>query len=316
MDSERDVTPLVQEYGAALPESVLERGATSANGYTLLFSLLAALLVGGGLIALGATGAFSPSAVSGVLLAVAGGLVILTAVIMLAGLFVVNPNEAKVLVLFGRYAGSERRSGFWWANPFLTKRSVSLRVRNFNSERAKVNDADGNPVEIAAVVVWRVRDSAKAVFDVDDFEQFVAIQSETALRSLATRYPYDSAGTERASLRENPDELAAALKSELEARLEVAGVDVLEARLTHLAYSPEIAQAMLRRQQAQAVVAARRLIVEAAIGMVEDALDGLSSRGVVELDAEKRAAMANNLMVALTSEQASTPIINTGTLYG
>src|SRR5690606_29982368 len=183
-------------------------------------------------------------------------------------------------------------------------------------ERIKVNDADGNPVEIAAVVVWRVRESAKAVFDVDDYEEFVGIQAETALRNLATRYPYDSAGEERASLRENPDELAAALKVELEERLEVAGVDVLEARLTHLAYAPEIAQAMLRRQQAQAVVSARRLIGEAAGGMVEDALTGLGERGVVDLDREKRAAMANNLMVALTSEQASTPIINAGTLYG
>jgi regulator of protease activity HflC (stomatin/prohibitin superfamily) len=240
----------------------------------------------------------------------------IAAPIVLTGLFAVQPNEARVLILFGNYIGSQRRSGFWWANPFANKKRVSLRVRNFNSERVKVNDADGNPVEIAAVVVWRVSESAKAIFDVDDFEEFVGIQAETALRSLATRYPYDSAGGERASLRENPDELAAALKVELEERLEVAGVDVLEARLTHLAYAPEIAQAMLRRQQAQAVVSARRLIVEAAVGMVEDALTGLAEKGVVDLDQEKRAAMANNLMVALTSEHAATPVINAGTLYG
>jgi regulator of protease activity HflC (stomatin/prohibitin superfamily) len=237
------------------------------------------------------------------------------AAIVAPGFFTVQPNEARVVVFFGTYTGSVREAGFWWTNPLTTKRRVSLRVRNFNSDRLKVNDADGNPVEIAAVVVWRVVESAKAVFDVDDYEQFVDIQAETAIRNLATRYPYDASGQDRQSLRENPDELAAALKTELDARLEVAGVDVLEARLTHLAYAPEIAQAMLRRQQAQAVVAARKLIVEAAVGMVEEALDGLATRGVVELDQDKRAAMANNLMVALTSEQASTPVINTGTLY-
>ena len=240
-----------------------------------------------------------------------GGVALLVA----PGFFAVQPNEARVLVFFGNYFGSVRLPGFWWTNPFTSKRRVSLRVRNFNSDKLKVNDADGNPVEIAAVVVWRVVESAKAVFDVDDYEEFVDIQAETAIRSLATRYPYDASGQDRQSLRENPEELAHALKDELDARLEVAGVDVIEARLTHLAYAPEIAQAMLRRQQAQAVVAARRLIVEAAVGMVEDALNGLAQRGVVELDQDKRAAMANNLLVALTSEQASTPIINTGTLY-
>ncbi|HKI57495.1 MAG TPA: SPFH domain-containing protein [Trueperaceae bacterium] len=242
--------------------------------------------------------------------------VMIVVVVLLApGFFTVQPNQARVLIFFGSYAGSARRPGFWWTNPFTSKRRVSLRVRNFNSDKLKVNDADGSPVEIAAVVVWRVVESAKAVFDVDDYEEFVDIQAETAIRSLATRYPYDASGQERQSLRENPEELAGALKEELDARLEVAGVDVLEARLTHLAYAPEIAQAMLRRQQAQAIVAARRLIVEAAVGMVQDALDGLAARGVVELDQDKRAAMANNLMVALTSEHASTPVMNTGTLY-
>ena len=235
---------------------------------------------------------------------------------MLAGGFqAVQPNDARVLTFFGSYAGSVRDSGFFWVNPFTIKRHISLRVRNFNSETLKVNDADGNPVEIGAVVVWRVQDSAKATFDVDDYEEFVGIQSETALRSLATRYPYDAAGKDRASLRENPDELATSLKNELEARLDVAGVDVMEARLTHLAYAPEIAQAMLRRQQAQAVVSARQLIVEAAVGMVEDAINGLAASGVVELDADKRAAMANNLMVSLTSDSGVSPVVNTGTLH-
>ncbi len=257
--------------------------------------------------------AFDTTAATGDL--IVGLVATLLGAVACGGFFTVQPNEARVLVFFGTYTGSVRDAGFWWTNPFTSKRRVSLRVRNFNSDRLKVNDADGNPVEIAAVVVWRVVESAKATFDVDDYEQFVDIQAETAIRNLATRYPYDASGQERASLRENPDELATALRGELDARLEVAGVDVLEARLTHLAYAPEIAQAMLRRQQAQAIVSARKLIVEAAVGMVEEALDGLSKRGVVELDEDKRAAMANNLMVVLTSEQATTPVINTGTLY-
>lgn len=287
---------------------VEEKDAFRVNGFAMLVVVLGLLAFGvwrnvqAGLAATG-----EPS--------VLGLIAVVLTFVMFGGFFAVQPNEARVLTFLGTYTGSVRRSGFWWTNPFTTKRRVSLRVRNFNSERLKVNDADGNPVEIATVVVWRVVESAKAVFDVDDYEEFVDIQAETALRSLATRYPYDASGEPRPSLRENPDELAEALKVELDARLEVAGVDVMEARLTHLAYAPEIAQAMLRRQQAQAVVSARRLIVEAAVGMVEDALQGLADRGVVELDQDKRAAMANNLMVALTSEQASTPVINTGTLY-
>lgn len=309
MRDQPEIQPLTQNFQKDIVEQVHEKRLASGNGFMMLFLSLA-LLVGGIVLFGFGVGPETPLLiVGGIVLALAGFL-------LLIGLFVVQPNEARVLTLFGTYIGSERRSGFWWANPFTAKTRVSLRVRNFNSDRIKVNDADGNPVEIAAVIVWRVAESAKAVFDVDDYEEFVAIQAETALRNLATRYPYDSAGTERASLRENPDELAGALKTELEERLQVAGVDVLEARLTHLAYAPEIAQAMLRRQQAQAVVSARRLIVEAAVGMVEDALTGLADRGVVELDDDKRAAMANNLMVALTSEHAATPIINTGTLYG
>lgn len=315
MSDDQEVRPIKQNFDNDLAERVHEVPVAAINGFALLFLGLIALL-GGVLLLIFGIGPDTDPAPRSPLMIIAGAVALLAGALGLFGLFSVQPNEARVLVLFGRYIGSERRSGFWWANPFASKKRISLRVRNFNSERVKVNDADGNPVEIAAVVVWRVSESAKAVFDVDDFEEFVGIQAETALRSLATRYPYDSGGEERASLRENPDELAAALKVELEDRLQVAGVDVLEARLTHLAYAPEIAQAMLRRQQAQAVVSARRLIVEAAVGMVEDALTGLAERGVVDLDPEKRAAMANNLMVALTSEQASTPIINTGTLYG
>ncbi len=287
---------------------VQEKRAFAVNGFLLLLLEIAAAVVSVWQFVVAVSNEHVPTLV----LALALGAV---ALLVAAGFFTVQPNEARVLVFFGNYFGSVRDPGFWWTNPFTSKRRVSLRVRNFNSDKLKVNDADGNPVEIAAVVVWRVVESAKAVFDVDDYEEFVDIQAETAIRSLATRYPYDASGQDRQSLRENPEELAHALKEELDARLEVAGVDVLEARLTHLAYAPEIAQAMLRRQQAQAVVAARRLIVEAAVGMVEEALDGLAERGVVELDQDKRAAMANNLLVALTSEQASTPVINTGTLY-
>lgn len=313
MSNDHEVQPIMQNFNKDLAERVQEKPIKAANGFLFLFIGLLGLAAGIGLFIYGV----GPESRVAIGTAIIGGLLlILGSIILLSGLFAVQPNEARVLILFGSYIGSQRKSGFWWANPFASKKRVSMRVRNFNSERVKVNDADGNPVEIAAVVVWRVSESAKAVFDVDNFEEFVGIQAETALRSLATRYPYDSGGEERASLRENPDELAAALKIELEERLEVAGVDVLEARLTHLAYAPEIAHAMLRRQQAQAVVSARRLIVEAAVGMVEDALDGLSKRGVVELDDEKRAAMANNLMVALTSEHHATPVINTGTLHG
>lgn len=291
---------------------VQEKQALKLNGFVALPVVLA-LLVAGPWLLFSAIDFAAETAVAGRL---AFGIVItLLGGTLAAGFFTVQPNQARVLVFLGEYVGSVRDTGFWWTNPFTTKRAVSLRVRNFNSERLKVNDADGNPVEIAAVVVWRVVESAKAVFDVDDYEEFVDIQAETALRSLATRYPYDAAGSERTSLRENPDELAEALKAELDARLEVAGVDVIEARLTHLAYAAEIAQAMLRRQQAQAVVSARQLIVAAAVGMVEDAIRELANSGVVDLDPDKRAAMASNLMVSLTSEQAVTPVINAGTLY-
>ncbi len=247
--------------------------------------------------------------------AVGGGLLILGGVILGPGFFTVQPNQARLLIFLGRYTGSCRLTGFNWANPFAIKKTVSLRVRNFNSDRIKVNDASGNPIEIAAVVVWKVVDSAKALFDVDDYVEFVGVQAETAIRGLATRYPYDPVGEGETSLRGNPDAIAEEMRVEVQRRLEVAGVEILEARLTHLAYATEIAQAMLRRQQAQAVVAARRLIVEAAVGMVQHALEDLSKHNIVNLDEERKAAMVNNMMVVLTSEHGTTPVVNAGSLY-
>lgn len=238
------------------------------------------------------------------------------AVSLSTGLFIVQPNQAQVLILLGNYIGSVRKPGFYWTLPWIVERKkVSLRVRNFNSDYIKVNDAQGSPIEIGAVIVWRVVDSAKAVFDVEDYREFVAIQSETAIRALANRYPYDIYGEDVVSLRSKPDDMADVLKIEAQQRLEVAGVEVVDARLTHLAYAPEIAQAMLRRQQAAAVIAAKERIVEGAMGMVEMALNRLSEQRVVELDEERKAAMVNNLLVAIVSEGATQPIINTGTLY-
>jgi regulator of protease activity HflC (stomatin/prohibitin superfamily) len=239
----------------------------------------------------------------------------LASILVAPGFFVVQPNEARVLVFFGRYVGSVRDSGFWWTNPFTVKRHVSLRIHNFNSERIKVNDMQGNPIEIAAVVVWRVVDSAKALFDVENYQGFVDIQSETAIRTLAAQYPYDAHDDAKASLRGSPKEVSEKLRTEVLARLEIAGVEVSEARISHLAYAPEIAQAMLRRQQAEAIVAARQKIVEGAVGMVEMALKMLSEQHVIDLDEEKRATMTNNLLVALVSDRETQPVINTGTLY-
>lgn len=231
------------------------------------------------------------------------------------GFLVVQPNESKVLTLFGRYAGTVPDSGWHWTSPFAARRPVSRRVRNFTSERLKVNDASGNPVEIAAVVVWRVVNTAQALFDVDDFVSFVAVQSETALRALAGIHPYDAADG-RATLLGHQEKVAADLAQQLQERLIIAGVEVREARLAHLAYAPEIAQAMLRRQQAEAIVAARKTIVDGALGMVHMALDNLVHSGLVELDEERKASMVNNLMVVLASDQAAQPVINAGTLYG
>jgi regulator of protease activity HflC (stomatin/prohibitin superfamily) len=231
------------------------------------------------------------------------------------GFFIVNPNEAKVLTLFGKYWGSVKRDGFHWANPLLTKRRISLRVRNFESSQIKVNDLEGNPVEIAAVVVWRVTDTAEACFEVDSYEHYVKVQSEAAVRNLATQYPYDAHEDDHKSLRGNTNEIAGQMKSEVQERLAKAGVEVLEARINHLAYAPEIASAMLQRQQAGAIIAARQRIVEGAVGMVEMALELLSSRGVVALDDERKAAMVSNLLVVLCGDRNTQPVINTGTIY-
>jgi len=220
-----------------------------------------------------------------------------------------------VMTLFGAYRGSERRTGLRWANPFFAKKSISLRVRNFETERLKVNDLDGNPIEIAAVVVWRVVDSFEAVFHVDNYEDFVHVQSESALRNLTTHYAYDAHSDEERSLRGNTAEIAEQLRTEIRDRLEQAGVDVLEARISHLAYAPEIAQAMLQRQQASAIIAARQKIVDGAVGMVEMALEHLERKNIVQLDGERRAAMVSNLLVVLCSDRATTPVVNTGSLY-
>jgi regulator of protease activity HflC (stomatin/prohibitin superfamily) len=241
-------------------------------------------------------------------------LLILTFVLSL-GFFTVNPNEAKVLQLFGRYAGSVKRDGFHWANPLFRRRRISLRVRNFESSKIKVNDHEGNPIEIAAIVVWRVSETAEASFEVDDYEHYVKVQSEAAVRNLATQYPYDAYTDGQKSLRGNTLEIADQLKVEVQDRLAKAGVEVLEARINHLAYSPEIAAAMLQRQQAGAIIAARQRIVEGAVGMVEMALELLSHREIVQLDNERKAAMVSNLLVVLCGDRNTQPVINTGTIY-
>jgi regulator of protease activity HflC (stomatin/prohibitin superfamily) len=232
-----------------------------------------------------------------------------------AGIFVVNPNEGRVLQLFGAYVGTVKTPGLRWANPFYTKKRISLRVRNFESARLKVNDAEGNPIEIASVVVWRVVDTAEAVFEVDDYQNFVKVQSEAAVRNLATSYKYDAHEEDQKSLRGNTGEVAEHMKREIQDRLAKAGVEVMEARISHLAYAPEIAQAMLQRQQAGAIIAARSRIVEGAVGMVQMALDMLSQREILELDNERKAAMVSNLLVVLCGERSTQPVINAGTIY-
>jgi SPFH domain / Band 7 family len=235
--------------------------------------------------------------------------------LMMAGLFVVNPNEARVLQLFGSYVGSVKEPGLRFANPFYSKRRLSLRVRNFESSHLKVNDIEGNPIEIAAVVVWKVVDTAEACFEVDNYENYVHVQSEAALRNLATSYPYDSHEEAKMSLRGSTGAIAEHLKQEIQERLSKAGVQVIEARISHLAYAPEIASAMLQRQQAGAIIAARQRIVDGAVGMVEMALERLDRQKTVALDGERRAAMVSNLLVVLCGERAAQPVINTGTLY-
>lgn len=245
-------------------------------------------------------------------------LLALASAFVLAGLFIVNPNDARVLVLFGTYKGTVKSNGFFWANPFYVKKKITLRARNLNGEKIKVNDKNGNPIEIAAVVVWQVEDTYRASFDVDNYEQYVRVQSEAAVRHMAGSYPYDTFGEEEEevlTLRAGAERVNEVLERELAERFQRAGVRVLEARISHLAYAPEIAEAMLRRQQATAVVAARTQIVEGAVGMVEMALAKLSDRHVVELDEERKATMVSNLLVVLCSESSATPVVNAGTLY-
>jgi regulator of protease activity HflC (stomatin/prohibitin superfamily) len=248
--------------------------------------------------------------------AIAGYMVLLAlSAFMFLGCFAVNPNEARVLQLFGKYAGTVKTDGFHWANPLLRRKRMSLRVRNFESSKIKVNDHEGNPIEIAAIVVWRVSETAEASFEVDDYEHYVKVQSEAAVRNLSTQYPYDAYIEGQKSLRANTLEIADQLKVEVQDRLAKAGVEVLEARINHLAYSPEIAAAMLQRQQAGAIIAARQRIVEGAVGMVEMALELLSRREIVELDNERKAAMVSNLLVVLCGDRNTQPVINTGTIY-
>jgi regulator of protease activity HflC (stomatin/prohibitin superfamily) len=242
-------------------------------------------------------------------------IVIVLDLICWAGLTIVNPNEAKVVQLFGVYKGTIKEQGLWWVNPLTTRRRISLRIRNFESGRLKVNDHVGNPIEIAAVVVWRVVETAEAIFHVNDYENYVHVQSESAVRNLATTYPYDAHEDGQLSLRMSAGDIALQLRQEIQDRLSKAGVEVIEARISHLAYAPEIANAMLRRQQASAIIAARQKIVEGAVGMVEMALESLSAKHVVDLDEERKATMVSNLLVVLCSDRDAQPVVNTGTLY-
>jgi regulator of protease activity HflC (stomatin/prohibitin superfamily) len=268
------------------------------------------------LVAAASLGALITGANTGAWLMLGSGIVLLVlSIILMFGVFTVNPNEARVLQFFGAYIGSAKTAGLRWANPLFTKKRISLRIRNFESGKLKVNDNEGNPIEIAAVVVWKVVDTAEAVFQVDDYNNYVKVQSESALRNLATSYVYDAHDEAQMSLRGNTADVAEHLKREIQDRLAKAGVEVLEARISHLAYAQEIAQAMLQRQQAGAIIAARQRIVEGAVGMVEMALEMLSRRDIVTLDNERKAAMVSNLLVVLCGDKATQPIINTGTIY-
>ncbi len=287
---------------------IREREFRGLPGLPALLLLLAAL-VGTGYGIFTAVRDVSPLAIA------AWSFAEVVLVFLLAGLFVVNPNEGRVLQLFGAYVGTVRQPGLRWANPFYTKKRISLRVRNFESGRLKVNDNDGNPIEIAAVVVWQVVDTFEAVFQVDDYGNYVKVQSEAALRNLATLYTYDTHDENQMSLRGNTAAVAEHLKKEVQDPLSRAGVEVLEARISHLAYAPEIAAAMLQRQQAGAIIAARQRIVEGAVGMVEMALEMLSRRDIVTLDDERKAAMVSNLLVVLCGERSVQPVVNTGTIY-
>ncbi len=287
---------------------IRENQAHSVSGFTMLFFLLAGHA---GTILWLVTAAMATNVPS----IVAAALVWSFVVVLSVGFFMVNPNEARVLQLFGSYSGTVRTPGLRWANPFLLKRKISLRVRNFETGKLKVNDSNSNPIEIGTVVVWKVVDTAEALFEVDDYVNYVHVQSEAALRNLATDYPYDAHEHGDVALSSHTSQISEQLRGEVQARLEKAGVEVIEARISHLAYAPEIAHAMLQRQQASAVIAARTKIVEGAVGMVDMALDFLSQKGIVELDEERKAAMVSNLLVVLCSDRATQPVVNAGSLY-
>ena len=310
-----------------------EREVTVLSGWQMLAVTVLLLVAGVALLAAGA-------GQNGAALVIPGIVLLVVDVFMICGFFTLQPNQARVLVLFGKYHGTVRRDGFHWANPFYTngpgsgvqvsakgdvtlskpkkhpRMKISLRARNLNGERLKVNDKQGNPIEIAAVIIWRVQDTAQAMFDVDDYEEYVRLQAESALRHLGSQYAYDNAEAGEITLRSGMDEVSQTLAQELSQRLAKSGIAVDEARLTHLAYAPEIAQAMLRRQQAEAVIAARQKIVQGAVGMVDMALRDLAERNVVDLDPERKAAMVSNLLVVLCGESEAKPVINAGTLYG
>ena len=288
-----------------------EKTTTAHSGYLML-------ALGILLIALGVYSLILGIRSGNLLWLIGFGVGLLVGILILVGLFIVNPNDCRVLILFGTYKGTVKKNGFYWANPFYSKRHITLRARNLNGERLKVNDAAGNPIEIAAVVVWQVEDSYHASFEVDDYENYVVVQSEAAVRHLAGAYPYDTFeddDEETLTLRAGKEQVNSVLEAELQERFQRAGIRVIEARISHLAYAPEIAEAMLRRQQASAVVAARTQIVTGAVSMVELALEKLSQRHVVELDEERKAAMVSNLLVVLCSESSASPVVNTGTLY-
>ncbi len=291
---------------------VRERAAHSIGGGLALLLGLLGLLAGVGLVATGATLASTGPKVA---LIVTGIVIAFAAFLAMCGLNMVAPGEARVVQLFGRYRGTIRTDGLRWVNPLTTRSKISTRIRNHETAVLKVNDAYGNPIELAAVVVWKVEDTAQATFEVDDFLEFVATQTEAAVRHIAIEYPYDAHDEDGLSLRGNAEEITEKLAVELHARVEAAGVHIIESRFTHLAYAPEIASAMLQRQQAGAVVAARKLIVEGAVGMVEMALNRITEHDIVELDSERRAAMVSNLMVVLCGDRAAQPVLNTGTLY-
>jgi len=287
---------------------IQEINRKAASGYMALFTLI----VAGAVITLWMISAIASEAAVQIVLS---SLAITVVLFLFAGLFIVNPNEARVLQLFGKYVGTVKTPGLRFANPFYTKRKISMKVRNFETGKLKVNDCNGNPIEIASVVVWKVVDTAEALFEVDDYEEYVHVQSESAVRGLATRYPYDAHETDEIAITSHTIQISDELQKEVQERLAKAGVEVIETRISHLAYAPEIAHAMLQRQQASAIIAARRKIVDGAVGMVEMALEQLAGKHIIEMDEERKATMVSNLLVVLCSDRGTQPVVNTGSLY-